>query len=90
MFNKLIKVFGRFTVFFSTIDLAGSYPNRIDNPYALLYTICKNKFERTHNSSFAQSSTPLDKYLDTIDEEIEKVIKAWEKENKNKKESDGE
>lgn len=82
MFNKLIKVFGRFTVFFSTIDLAGTYPVRQDNPYPLLYAICKNKFERTHHSAFLRASTPLDKYLENIDKEIEIVEKAWAREKK--------
>lgn len=73
MFNKLIKVFGRFIVFFSVIDMAGSYPDSVDNPYSLLYTICKRKFEATHVNGNLQSREPLNKFLSNLDREIENM-----------------
>lgn len=70
MFNRLLKVFGRFTVFFSVIDMVGSYPDNVENPYSMLYTICKRKFEASHAESHLQSREPLDKYISNLDKEI--------------------
>jgi hypothetical protein len=73
--NRLVKVFGRFTVFFSIMDMVGSYPNGTDNPYPLLYTICNRKFQSAHGDSTIQSRTSLDSYIETMEKEAEKVKK---------------
>lgn len=75
MCNKLVKVFGRFTTFFSIIDMAGSYPDYPENPYPLLYTICKRKFEAVHNGVTTQARESLDGYIANIEREIEKMKK---------------
>lgn len=82
MCNKLIKVFGRFTLFFAILDMAGSYPDLTDNPYPLLYTICKRKFEAAHGDVFLQSHESLDSFLSSIDKELLQIQK------KNKKKID--
>jgi len=81
MMNKLVKIFGRFTVFFSVLDMAGTYPERSDNQYPLLYKICKNKFERTHGGVFIPSHGSLKKFADDVIKERDSLIKS----NKNKK-----
>jgi hypothetical protein len=73
--NRLIKVFGRFTVFFAILDMAGSYPNLTDNPYPLLYTICKRKFEAAHGDLFTKAHEPLDAFLSSIDKELRELKK---------------
>ncbi len=76
MFNKLIRVFGRFTVFFSVMDLINVREVR-ENPYGLLYTICKNRFERAGDGiSMYPPSEPLDRDIDEIKKEIKKVAKT--------------
>jgi hypothetical protein len=69
MCNKLLKIFGRFTVFFALIDMAGSYPE-VENPYALWYTICKRKFEAAHGDVFSRSHESLDPFLSSLDKEL--------------------
>lgn len=76
MMNRLIKVFGRFTLFFSVLDMAGTYPDKVENPYPLLYTICKRKFEHSHSDSFIQSHESLDKFLDGVEKELNILKKS--------------
>ena len=74
MMNKMVKIFGRFTVFFAVLDMAGSYPDDVvEKPYALLYTICKNKFESSHGTFMTQSHQSLDKFIESIEKEIESL-----------------
>jgi hypothetical protein len=73
MCNKLVKVFGRFLVFFSILDMAGSYPVQPENPFPLLYTICKRKFESAHTDATMQSRQSLDSYIQNNRKEIERV-----------------
>lgn len=77
MFNKLIKVFGRFTVFFATMELGKREASQItDTPYALIYTICKGRFENEFNSISPASSIDLNKELSYMEKEIERVKRA--------------
>lgn len=72
MINKLIKIFGRFTVYFGIMDLSKNDKlGTGGNLYPLLYTICKNRFERIHDTSFAGSHEPLDRFLKEMDKERE-------------------
>jgi hypothetical protein len=75
MCNKLVKVFGRFTVFFSILDMAGSYPDGVENPYPLLYTICKRKFESAHVDATVQARQSLDPYVDSLRKDLERIKK---------------
>ena len=75
MINRLIKMFGRFTVYFGIMDL--SKIERLDgNLYPLLYTICKNRFERIHVETFSVSHESLDKYLKELEKERQKARKS--------------
>lgn len=76
MINRLIKMFGRFTVYFAIMDLS-KYEGRLDdNIYPLLYTICKGRFERIHVETFSVSHESLDKYLKEIEKERQKAKRS--------------
>lgn len=70
MFNKLVKTYSRFIVFFSILDVTGSYSERPEKPYPLFSAICKRRFELTHLDTTLQARESLEKYLSNIDEEI--------------------
>lgn len=76
MINRLIKMFGRFTVYFAIMDLS-KYEGRLDsNIYPLLYTICKGRFEKIHVETFSVSHESLDRYLREIEKERQKAQKS--------------
>lgn len=75
MFNRLVKVFSKFTVFFAVLDVAGSYPELEGNVYPLLFTICKRRFETAHPDSTLQSRESLDGFIANIEKEIERLGK---------------
>lgn len=73
MYNRLVKIFGRFTVFFATLDLA-NVTKLSDVPYGLLYKICKDRLERmSQNDITAASSTDLNKEITSMEKEQEKM-----------------
>jgi len=74
--NKLVGIFGRFTVFFSIQSMAGTYPEAPTDPYPLLYRICNNRFEEAHGESTLQSRENLSKAISDIREQIEAQKKA--------------
>lgn len=77
MINRLIKLFGRFTVYFAIMDLSKYENAQLNgNLYPLLYTICRGRFEKIHNESFSASHESLDRYLREIDKERERARKS--------------
>lgn len=77
MINRLIKMFGRFTVYFGIMDLSKYQSDQLNgNLYPLLYTICKSRFERIHNDTFSPAQESLDKLLKELDKEREKARKS--------------
>ena len=74
MFNKLIKIYGRFTVFFALMDLANK--SRLDNPYAYINFMCKTRLERQHRVSDNLEIDNLDKQIKRIDKAIEEQKEA--------------
>lgn len=71
MINKLIKVFGRFTVFFAIVSAGNT--NLKGNPYPYLYAICRNKFEQNFDTLTSSSYVSLDRKITAMQKEIEKV-----------------
>lgn len=72
MLNRLIKMFGRFTVFFSVMDL--SKIERLEgNLFPLLYTICSNRFEKSHGAEASPALQSLDKMVEKIEKDREKL-----------------
>lgn len=82
MMNRLVQIFGRFTVFFSLMDMAGTYPESVDNPYSMLYTICKKRFEHSHGGVFTPSHNSLMKYAEDMQKEREALIARSKKKGK--------
>ena len=75
MCNRLLKTFDRFLVFFSILDMYGSYPDGVETPYPLLFTICKRRFEASHKDSVIRSRESLDGYLRALEKDIESLSK---------------
>lgn len=73
MCNKLVGYFGRYITFHAIIDMKGSYPDAQEEPLPLLYTICKKRFERSHQEDTLQSRVSLDGYAEEMKKEIERV-----------------
>jgi hypothetical protein len=71
MFNKLIKTFGRFIVYFSIVDLANT--DIKGNPIALFHTVCKNRLEKKYGIVLNLEES-LEKEINRMD----KAIKAQE------------
>lgn len=74
MFNKLIKIYGRFTVFFALLDLANK--DKLDNPYPYINAVCKARLERQHRISDNLEVDNLDKQIKRIDKAIEEQKEA--------------
>jgi hypothetical protein len=73
MFNRLIRMFDRFLVYFAVMDMIGSLQTRPDEPYPYIYTICKRRFEAAHGDHSLQAREPLDRYLNDLNKQIEKA-----------------
>ena len=74
MFNRLIRIFGRFIVFFAVLDLAGmSKVDHKNSIYPLMFTICKGRFEKAHPSSLTPHTTKLKTSI--LNRELEKAEK---------------
>ena len=77
LINRLIKLFGRFTVYFAIMDLSKYNSAELTgNLYPLVYTICKSRFERIHNVNVDSSQDSLDKVLKELEKEREKAQKS--------------
>ena len=77
--NRLIKMFGRFAVYFAILDMFGM-EDRVDNkdnPLPLLTYFCKKRTEEKYNISLSGSYEDLTKTI----KEIEKKIADVRKEN---------
>lgn len=74
--NRLIKTFGRFSLFFAILDVTRN-PEEIygNDIYPLLYAVCKNRFEREFHDTSSVSSEDLSKTLKTIEKAIEQTKK---------------
>jgi len=59
MFNRLIKIYGRYITFFSVLDLTNVKSLNHGNLYGLLHAICKSRFEKSHPRSTLPSSNSL-------------------------------
>ena len=74
MFNQLIRIYGRFIVFFAVLDVDkvikdGNY----SNVRGLLHTLCKNRFEKAHPNT----NSPTTKILRTV--ALENALEKAEK-----------
>ena len=75
MLNKLVKLFGKTSVFFSILDIS-RIETPTEFPYGLLFKICKTKLEKTLESDLALNSMfSLERKVAEINKEIEKTRK---------------
>jgi len=74
MFNKLIRLFGRYTAFYSIMDGANADMDGDRNPYPYLYTICKKRFERGHADVTSSSHILIDREVRKLLDEAESLI----------------
>lgn len=75
LINRLIKIFGRFTVYFAIMELS-KYDKLEGNLYPLLYAICKSRFEKIHDETFSAAHESLDKFLRDVEKERQKVQRS--------------
>ncbi len=74
MFNKLIRTFSRFVVYFGILDTFGSKSMKPpEEPFPYIYEVCKRRFETVHVDSTIQSREPLDKCIAALNERVEEI-----------------
>ena len=59
MFNKFIKLYGRYITFFSVMDMLNLKELDHSNLYGVMNYYCKKRFEKAHPMSSLPSSTKL-------------------------------
>lgn len=79
MINKLVKVFGRFTVYFAIMDLSHIVDKMGNNVYGFLYSSCKRRFERSHIDSTVSAYESLSREVTSMSKEIERIGKIKKK-----------
>jgi uncharacterized small protein (DUF1192 family) len=73
MMNKLVKIYGRASVFFSTIDVS-RLKDLTEFPYAYLFTVCRAKFQKASEADLSiNSMISLERRIASFEEEIAKV-----------------
>jgi hypothetical protein len=73
LFNKLVKLFGKTSVFFSIID-ASRIETPTAFPYGLLFKICKTKLEKSLELDIALTSMmSLERRITDLEKDIAKV-----------------
>ena len=81
--NRLIKVFGRYYVFFAIIDIS-KYQKFDEFPFGLLHKICKDKLFATTRSDVSMSAlSNLDKMVADLEKDIS-MVKEMDLETANK------
>lgn len=82
MFNKLIKVYGKYIPFFAILDLFSYEKVEItDNMFGILSYYCKKRLEQKTeiivlNDAYKDLDTTVKKIIERIDEQKEKPIKV--------------
>ena len=73
LFSKLVKLFGKTSVFFSIIDVS-RIETPTEFPYGLLFKICKTKLEKSLESDMAMTSMfSLERRITDLEKDIAKV-----------------
>lgn len=76
LFNKLVKLFGRTSVFFSTLDIS-RIETPTEFPYGLLFKVCKTKLEKTLEADLALTSMfSLERRITDLEKDIARVKKV--------------
>jgi hypothetical protein len=73
--NRLVKTFGRNSVFFSVIDVS-RLKDITDFPYGYIFAICRTKLQKASEADLsAASMQSLARLVTSIEEEVSKVKK---------------
>lgn len=76
LFNKLVKVYGKYIPFFAILDLYSYEEADRSNPYALLSYYCKKRLEQKSSISVVNDAF---KRLDSLAERVVKQIEEQKK-----------
>ena len=72
LFNRLLKLYGRFTVFFAVLDMTSMDNVNFDKPFPLLAYFCKKRLE-SKNGSIMTDLLYLDNEVSKLERQIEKM-----------------
>ena len=67
LFNRLLKLFGRYTIYFAIMDVYGFEGANLDNIYGLLSYYCKSRLEKESKNS--NNSDSLEDFLSEVDKQ---------------------
>jgi hypothetical protein len=74
LFNKLVKIFGKYTVFFSVLDLVNV--ETITSLYGILFSICKDRLEKLNIVDTSASSVNLNKLVANFQKDADEMNQA--------------
>jgi len=74
MFNRLLKLYGRFTIYFSLLDMHSMTEIRFENVYGLISYFAKKRLEQKYGV--------LSFYYKNLDREVTSIEKLIEKQRK--------
>lgn len=73
MMNKLVKLYGRTSVFFSTIEIT-RLKDLEEFPYGYLFTICRTKLQKASEAELSITSMQsLARLITSLEDEVAKV-----------------
>lgn len=75
VFNRLLKLYGRFTVYFSILDMSSMSDVNFDNIYPLLSYFCKKRLDQKYGVIVMENQN-LDKVAQSVAKQIEKQKNA--------------
>lgn len=73
--NKLIKIFGRWDVYFAIIELA-NVKDLKEDVYPILFAICRSRHEKKYGQMAMVQYKSLNREINDIEKQIENVKKA--------------
>jgi hypothetical protein len=74
LFNRLLKIYGRFTVYFSLLDMTSMTEINFDNIYGLISYFAKKRIEQKYGILVIETRS-LDKEVGTLEKLIAKQKK---------------
>jgi hypothetical protein len=75
LFNRLLKIYGRFIVYFTILDMSSMSELNFDNLYPLLSYFAKKRLDQKYGIIMVESQN-LDKLANTYEKAIEKQKKT--------------
>lgn len=71
MFNRLLKLYGRFVVYFTILDMTTVKELKLDEPYGLLSYFARKRLDQKYGIVMIESQN-LDKLASGLEDKIEK------------------